>query len=240
MEVLAPGVQDGGDADVGAEVLGIGGDGGERLGRGLEQQSIDLGLVLVGDRADRGRQREHEVEIRHRQKLGFARRKPCRRSRPLAFRAVPVAAGIVGDARVGTVLAALDMTAERGGATNLDRRHDAPLGEAHVAGVGRAPRLTMAAEDIRHLELRPNHVGLASGRRGRLPAVPGRTDEFSLVKGRPHWITRAGRIFRGRARMGPINHRKRNDSRGQIRTLHEQQRTEPGIDGLARTNLRFS
>ena len=24
------------------------------------------------------------------------------------------------------------------------------------------------------------------------------------------------------------------------RTLHEQQRPEPGIDGLARTNLRFS
>ena len=62
IEVLAPGVQDGGDADVGAEVLGVGRDGRERLGRGREQQSIDLGLVLVGDRADRGWQREHDVE----------------------------------------------------------------------------------------------------------------------------------------------------------------------------------
>ncbi len=40
--------------------------------------------------------------------------------------------------------------------------------------------------------------------------------------------------------MGPINHPKRNDSLGRIRTLHEQQRIEPGIDGLARTSLRFS
>ena len=55
------------------------------------------------------------------------------------------------------VLAALDMTAERGRATNLDRRHDAPLGKAYVAGIGRAPRLTVAAEDIRHLQLRLGH-----------------------------------------------------------------------------------
>ena len=37
------------------------------------------------------------------------------------------------------VLAALDMTAERGGAARLDRRHDAELGKAQMAGVGRAP-----------------------------------------------------------------------------------------------------
>jgi hypothetical protein len=34
------------------------------------------------------------------------------------------AAGVVGDAFVRAVLAALDMSAERGGATGLDRRHD--------------------------------------------------------------------------------------------------------------------
>ena len=52
IEVLSPGVQDSGEADVGAEVLRIGGDRGERLGRGLEQQSVDLGLVLIGDGTD--------------------------------------------------------------------------------------------------------------------------------------------------------------------------------------------
>ena len=67
-----------------------------------------------------------------------------------------------------TVLAALYMTAECGSATNLDRRHHTSLAEAQVAGVGRTPRLTMASEDIRHLQVRPEHVGLVSGRRPRL------------------------------------------------------------------------
>ncbi len=65
-----------------------------------------------------------------------------------------VAAGIISDARMGAVLATLDVAAERGRATNLDRRHDAALGEAHVAGICHAPCITMAAEDIRHLQLR--------------------------------------------------------------------------------------
>src|SRR5439155_21462643 len=51
LEVLAPSVQHSGDADVGAKVLGIAGNGGERLGCGREQQSVELGLVLVGDRS---------------------------------------------------------------------------------------------------------------------------------------------------------------------------------------------
>jgi Tripartite tricarboxylate transporter family receptor len=47
-----------------------------------------------------------------------------------------------------TVLAPVDMTTKRGSAANLDCRHDAPLGEIYVAGIGHAPRLTMATKDI--------------------------------------------------------------------------------------------
>ena len=54
----------------------------------------------------------------------------------------------------------LDMTAKRGSAANLDCRHDASLSEVQVIGVGRAPRLTVAAEYIRHLEVRPDHFEL--------------------------------------------------------------------------------
>ena len=111
LEVLAPAVQDSSDANVGAEVLAIGGNGGERFGCGREQPSINVGFILVGDRADCGRQREHYVEVRHRQQFGLARCKPCRSGRPLTLGTVPIAAGVIGDARVGTVFAALDMTA---------------------------------------------------------------------------------------------------------------------------------
>ena len=166
IEALSPGVQDSGEADVGAEVLWIGGDRRERLSRGREQQSIDLGLVLVGDGTDLRRQSEHDVEVRHRQQLGLARLKPGLRRPPLALRAVPIPARVVGDARVGAVFAALDVAAERSGATYLYGRHDAPLGEAQMGLVGRAPAGPVAAENIRHLQDWPRH------RRRIRPALP--------------------------------------------------------------------
>ena len=72
----APGVENRGDADARAEVLGVGRDGEHGLGRGLEQQVIDDGLVVVGDVGDRRRQREHDVDSRHRQQVGLARGEP--------------------------------------------------------------------------------------------------------------------------------------------------------------------
>ena len=58
-------MQDRSGADARAEVLGIGCDGEQGLGRGLEQDAVDDGLVLVGDAGDACRQREDHVEIRH-------------------------------------------------------------------------------------------------------------------------------------------------------------------------------
>ena len=47
------------------------------------------------------------------------------------------------------VLAALDVATESSGAAYFNRRHDAPLGEIDVTGIGSSPCLTMAAEDVR-------------------------------------------------------------------------------------------
>src|SRR5580700_8109760 len=92
-------------------------------------------LVVERDRADRGRQGEDDVIIGDRQEFGLTLGEPLPRRRALTLRAMPVAAGIVGDAFVRAVLAALDMAAERRGPAGLDRRHHLQLGEAHVAGV---------------------------------------------------------------------------------------------------------
>ena len=65
------------------------------------------------------------------------------------------------------VLAALDVAAERGGAAGLDRRHDLQLGEAHVTGVGLAPRRPMGAKDVGDLQAAtrgPRHA--AAGQAG--------------------------------------------------------------------------
>ena len=166
----APGVEDGGQADARAQMLRIGGDGGQRLGGGPEQEVVDGGLVLERDGADRSRQGEDDVIVGDRQQLRLAVCEPLPRRRGLTLRAVAVAAGIVGDPFVRAVLAALDVSAERGGATGLDRRHDLQLGEAHVTGVGLAPRRPMGAKDVGDLQARPRHAGLvrraAIGSRG--------------------------------------------------------------------------
>src|SRR3979490_1641249 len=56
-----------------------------------------------------------------------------------------------------------DMSAERRGAAVLDRRHHLQLAEAHMAGVGFAPRRSMVAEDIRDLQPWTRHVRRALG-----------------------------------------------------------------------------
>src|SRR5215468_9671610 len=67
---------------------------------------------------------------------------------------MPVTTGVVGDLGMAApvVLAARDMPAERCRAAVLDRRHHLELAEADMAGVGLAPRRSMAAEDIRNLQ----------------------------------------------------------------------------------------
>ena len=147
-ERRAPGVEDGGEADAGAEMLRVGGDGGQRLGGGPEQEVVDGGLVVERDRADRRRQGEDDVVVGNRQQVRLTLGEPLPRRRALTLRAVAVAAGVVGDAFMRAVLAALDMAAERGGATGLDRRHDLQLSEAQVTGVGLAPCRSMGAKDV--------------------------------------------------------------------------------------------
>jgi hypothetical protein len=148
-------VQHGGEPDAGAEVLGVGRDGNQGLGGDFEQQVIDDCLVLIGDVGDRSRQGEDDVVIGHGQQFGLAVGQPLFGSDGLALRAVPITAGVVGDAQVGAGLAALDMTTQRRRSAAFDRRHDFQLVEAHVAGMGGTPSRSAVAEDVRHLDRRP-------------------------------------------------------------------------------------
>ena len=155
----APGVKHRGDADAGAEVPGIGRDGGHGLGRSREQDVVDRGLVLVGDVGDGGRQREHHMEIRHRKQVGLAGGEPLACSSALTLGAVPVTAAIVGDDGVSAllVIAARHMAAERRRAAALDGAHHLHLVEADVTDVGAPPRRSVVAEDIRDLKGRTGH-----------------------------------------------------------------------------------
>src|SRR5262249_19131147 len=59
----------------------------------------------------RRRQREDDVEVGHGQQLGFPLLHPLSRRGALALGAMPVAAAVVGDGRVGALLAARNVPA---------------------------------------------------------------------------------------------------------------------------------
>ena len=83
---------------------------------------------------------------------------------------------------VRAVLAALDVSAERGRAAGLDRRHHLQLAQAHVAGVGLAPRRPMGAKDVGDLQRgRATRPGQAGGfRLARL--TPSRSSGLSMSR----------------------------------------------------------
>jgi hypothetical protein len=88
LQVLAPGVKHADEADLGVEMLRIGGDRAQRLGRRPEKNGVDRSLVLERDFGGGRRQGEDDVEIRHRQQIGLARREPILRRRALALWAI--------------------------------------------------------------------------------------------------------------------------------------------------------
>src|SRR6516162_7731995 len=49
VERRTPGMEDGEEADAGAEVAGVGRDRQHRLRRSLKQQIVDHGFILIGD-----------------------------------------------------------------------------------------------------------------------------------------------------------------------------------------------
>src|SRR5260370_29501225 len=92
------------------------------------------------------------------------------RKLPMPARQLPITgfahkARVIGDLRVGAllVLAARDMAAERCRAAVLDRRHHLELAEAHMAGISLTPCRSMAAEDLRDLQLWSCHLRRALG-----------------------------------------------------------------------------
>ena len=147
-ERLAPGVEDGEEADLGAEVAGVGGDGAQRLGHGPEEETVDDGLVLDGDLGDRRRHGEDDVEVLGGQQVRPAPLEPRGAGQGLTARTVAVAAGVVPDAPMAAVATLLDVAAEGGGATLLDGRHHAALRRREGGPDLGSEVVAVAAEDL--------------------------------------------------------------------------------------------
>jgi hypothetical protein len=153
----SPRVQHGGQPDARAEMPGVGRDGEERLRRRPEQQVVDGGLVREGDGRDGSRDREDEMVVGDRQEIGLAVGEPVPGGVALALGAVPVAAGIVGDAGVVAAVTARDMSTEACRPTGPDRRDDLDLVAAER--MTREEGVAVLAQDVRDLECRPRHGG---------------------------------------------------------------------------------
>jgi hypothetical protein len=91
-------VKDRNDADLSAEMFGVGGDRAQCRGHCLEQDGVNCGLVLERDLGDGRWQREDDMKIWDGQQLSLPGSEPVHSSFTLALRAVPVPAGIVGAA----------------------------------------------------------------------------------------------------------------------------------------------
>jgi hypothetical protein len=103
-QVLAPGVQHGEESDLGAQVLGIGGDCAQGLGGGAEEKTVDQRLVLIGNGGNGLRQREDDVKVLCVEELGATIVQPLRAGQRLAAGTMPVAAAVECDAPVAALI----------------------------------------------------------------------------------------------------------------------------------------
>jgi hypothetical protein len=99
-----------------------------------------------------GRHGEDYMEIGHRQQLGLAVGQPLSACQSLALRAVPVTAGVVGDADQAAIAAGFRVAAERRRPARSDGAHDSDLSAAEMPGMDLAIDITVAAEHLRHFQ----------------------------------------------------------------------------------------
>lgn len=91
-------MQDSNKANLGPQMLGIGGDRAQGLGGGMKQEIVDHGLVLVRNRRHDLGQCKDDMEILHRNEISLAIVQPLRTHQGLAFRAVTISATVERDA----------------------------------------------------------------------------------------------------------------------------------------------
>ena len=158
-----PGVQDRREAEVAAEMARIAPEGGERLGDGPEEEGVEPPGVALSECVQGVRQREDHVEVGDGEQVGPAGVEPALLGEGLAFRAMAVATGVVGEAFGPAGIASFAMAAEGGGTTAFDGVHGAALGAGQRVGL--AIRRPVGAEDIGHFD--PDPVPRAPRRVGR-------------------------------------------------------------------------
>src|SRR4030095_7741820 len=158
-ELLTPGMQHSEKADFRAEVSRIASDLEKCFRAGAEQQAVDDFLVLQSQCCKLRRKCEDHMDVACREKFFLTCRDPAFPGRGLTLRAVPVAAGVVGDGGAMPAAGALiEMTAECGGATARNGQQHFDMLPAEPLAVSFDEGSSRTADEIGHLERRPAHL----------------------------------------------------------------------------------
>ena len=127
LEALAPAVEYGAEAELGAEMPGVGGEGLEALGGSGEEEIEDESFVAQRDGIERLGEREDDMEVGDGEEALAPLVEPLGFLEALAFGTVAVPAGIVGDTDVATASAGVLVATECGGAATGDPLKDLAL-----------------------------------------------------------------------------------------------------------------
>ena len=124
---LAPGVKHGGDADLRVKIVAP--ELQQRGRRRVEQQGVKPGAVLLDQRIEFMRQREHQMEIGNGQERFGLFVQPVKPIGPLAGGAMAVAAGVRDKMFLAAMAATIMMSAQGGRAAGHDGAQDFPMVE---------------------------------------------------------------------------------------------------------------
>src|SRR4051812_2541296 len=128
---LSPAMEHGKEAGGDAEMLGIGGNGEEGFGGGVEEDVVDEFAVVEGDGGDRLGESEDHVEVLGGQQFGHALLQPFGARQALALGTVPVAAGAIVSVLVLAVVAPFFDMAQLRSPAGFDGMHQAVLIQEH-------------------------------------------------------------------------------------------------------------
>jgi hypothetical protein len=157
-QVASPSMQNSEEANLRAEVFWIGSYSTQGLGRRLKENVVDHLLVLVSDRCDLVRNSEDNMEVLAVEKFGLTIFDPLGTGQRLALWTMPVAAGPVANALLTTLIALLDLSSESCRTAQFDRSHDASLSGRHGRTMLVPIDFAVAAENVRHFQLRAIHA----------------------------------------------------------------------------------
>ena len=133
LEVLPPGMQDSCNSRRCAEIFPVRAQFQHSFGGRLKQQRIHRTLLLAKNWAQLRRNGEYNVEIRCVEKIFSLLVDPRFFCKTLAFRTMPVPAGIVGDPHMSAVIAGIYMRPQGGSPAVDDISRSLPLDTAHLA-----------------------------------------------------------------------------------------------------------